>query len=507
MDIRDLSAITADRGYLVTASTVATADGVGFAAQGLGDVNGDGVADYALGVAPDTIAVIFGGATPPGSLVGNKQILDYTALPPSRGFIVKGAAVVGAAGDINGDGRQEIALGDPVGIPNNQGNGYILFGKAGSYGTVVNGQATITLSQLAPADGFLLRGKEGGDNSGSGIAVAGDVNGDGFGDVLVGGQYADPAGGQMNAGNAYIVFGHAGTSFGVPEGGRSVLFLGGLNPGQGVLIAGGNIGATAGSSVSPLGDFNGDGIDDLVIGAPGDNTLYASGGAAYVVFGTRGSFGPTVAGQTTLYAGTMGAAQGFAAVGDYFSSIGRVRGAGDVNGDGLPDLLLSGSGLDSYGASAYVIFGTRGAIGQTLNGRQVVNLVTLSPAAGFAVKGAAQALAISRLGDFNRDGIDDFALGDSHRDAVAPESGVGYVIYGTRQRFGVTEQQRDVLDLTTLPRTSGIIFRGERLNDWAGRAVAGIGDVNGDGRPDFLVGAPTKLTSNAGPGTAYIIYG
>ncbi|KRA83728.1 FG-GAP-like repeat-containing protein [Altererythrobacter sp. Root672] len=482
---------------------------MGFAGAALGDVNGDGIDDFAVGVARDKVAIIFGSSTPLGSLVGSQQVLDFATITPTQGFLIEGASIVASAGDINGDGLQEIALGRPTGVPNNQGDGYVIFGKQGAFGQVANGQAVISLATLSPSDGFLVRGKEGGDASATDISAAGDLNGDGIGDLLVGSPYADPVGAQFNSGNAYIVFGHTGTSFGALVGGRTIVFLGGLNPGEGVLISGDGAGAYAGTSVAPLGDFNGDGIDDIVIGAPGQTTLYTIGGAAYVVFGTRGSFGPTVAGQTTLYTGTLSPSQGFLMAGDFASGLGQVvRAAGDLNADGLPDLVVVSHTPDSYGASAFVVFGSRNLLGEEIAGRRVLNMVTLPPSVGFAFKGAVRRLSAARAGDFNGDGIDDLLLGDQGRDAVATGSGVGYVIYGSRQPFGVVVNGRGVIDLETVPKAAGTIFRGVAAQDGAGYAVAGLGDVNDDGRLDMMIGAPTTPLFGSGrAGIAYVMYG
>jgi hypothetical protein len=512
--VQPVGGITIDQGYRITG--VAATDSVGNVAAGLGDINGDGLADYAVGVTAGAIAVVFGSTAPPGTRSGDKVTLDFNSISPQRGFLVRGTrGIVNGVGDLNGDGLDEIAFGRPTDA-SGQGDGFVLYGRRGQYGTVVGDQAVVTLPNLSPSDGFVVRGKEGGDAASTAISSAGDVNGDGFGDLLVGAPFGEPAAGSgasgpQNAGDPYIVFGHMGT-FGSLVQGRSILFLGALEPGEGVVIHGRNIDARAGSSVAPLGDFNGDGIDDIVLGAPGDTTLFPQAGAAYVIFGTRGSFGPTIEGQATLSVSTLTPAQGLIIGGDQGANTGRaVRGAGDLNGDGLPDLLILAAVADSFGANAFVVFGNTGFIGQTINGRQILNLTTLAPGAGFAIKGASVSVnadrAVSGAGDFNGDGLSDLLFGDALRDDIGMRSGIAYLLRGTNGAFGTLQSGRDTIDLTSLAAGRGLVFKAESAGDQLGFAVAGVGDVNGDGKPDILLGAPADVTGSAGPGSAFVIYG
>ncbi|GAG53072.1 unnamed protein product, partial [marine sediment metagenome] len=206
------------------------------------------------------------------------------------------------------------------------------------------------MATLNASQGFIIQGDQGdtgqspedrGDNAGASVSSAGDVNGDGFDDLIVGAPWGDDGG--SYAGEAYVVFG-SGTGFGTldPATGRQVIDLATLAPSQGFIIQGddggerepqfGFPGELTGLSVSSAGDINGDGFDDMIVGAPfgdiydrpkfdvdndGDlDGFYA--GVTYVVFGSGTGFGaldPTT-GRQVLDMATLEANQGFILIGD-----------------------------------------------------------------------------------------------------------------------------------------------------------------------------------------------
>ena len=218
----------------------------------------------------------------------------------------------------------------------------------------------IHLSTLAPPGGFKIVGEAARDYTGISVSSAGDVNGDGFADLIVGALGNDAGG--YNAGAAYVVFGKA-AGFGAVNLDDVAAGTGGFK------IVGEASYSYAGISVSSAGDVNGDGFDDLIVGAPGirpySNYGYSySGfsGAAYVVFGKAAGFGPV--NLNDVAAGTGG----FKIVGEAayeFASI-SVSSAGDVNGDGFDDLIVGAIGNGAggpYAGAAYVIFGKAAGFG------------------------------------------------------------------------------------------------------------------------------------------------
>ena len=260
----------------------------------------------------------------------------------------------------------------------------------------------------------------------------------------------------------------------------------------GVAFYGEASGNDTGARVSSAGDVNGDGYDDLLIGS-----LYENGtGAVYLVFGgddlgftDLADFSDLSNGDTTEAVKISGANAG-----DYFGS---VAGIGDFDGDGYDDIIVGAWGADPNGSksgSSYVIYGD-----DNLDDMDVASLAT---GAGFALVGdTAQDLsgfAVSSAGDFNGDGYDDLLVSADRDDATATDAGTSYLIFG-----GATRPTADILLDDDLD-SAGIRLTGEAAGDFSGLELASVGDVNGDGYDDVVVGA---LKHNNYNGASYVVYG
>jgi len=416
-------------------------------------------------------------------------ILNVAALDGTNGSRISGVSVldeagfsVSHAGDINGDGFDDILIGaryaDPTAI--STGVAYVVFGSAAGL------PADFSLSMLNGMNGFAIRGETDLDQTGFSVSAAGDVNNDTFDDIIIGAPTRDSNG--ISSGSSYVIFGK-------DTGFSAVLNLSALTGPNGFEITGAVAGEKSGTSVSGAGDINGDGFDDLVIGAPARLFGADANGAAYVVFG-KAAFGATFA-----LAG-MAAADGFTILGDEGNAGTSVSGAGDVNGDTFADMIIGAPGANSTRGVSYIIFGKLESFGTSLN------LSTLSSSAGVKLNGLATGNfaggAVADAGDVNGDGLDDVLVGATGAKPRGELSGTVYVVFG-RPVFSST------LSLGSLNGSNGFRIGGAGLNDQAGFSVSSAGDFNKDGRDDLLIGAPDRTDAlfnpDPMPGDAFLLYG
>jgi hypothetical protein len=328
-----------------------------------GDINGDGFDDIILSATGYSLLysnfkgvyVVFGKAGEFGTVDASGQaVVDLFTLSPADGFIIPGGSDQGvnvaSAGDINGDGFDDIVVGY------NSGESYAMFGKNGGFGTVDSyGRSVIDVTTLAAADGFVIKGGAAAPDydHGRSVASAGDVNGDGFDDIIIGAPGNDEGGDA--AGAAYVIFGKAGGFGTVQDGGRSVIDLATLTPTDGFIIRGDSASDSAGGSVSSAGDFNGDGFDDLIVGAPYGDDGGSEAGEAYVIFGGDFLGGVVFAGDAgdNAFTGTA-AAESF---------IGA-RGEDTLIGKGGADVFHGGEGDDNIKVSTLDFFLVDGGTGK-----------------------------------------------------------------------------------------------------------------------------------------------
>ncbi|MBE9101024.1 Calx-beta domain-containing protein [Vacuolonema iberomarrocanum] len=482
-------------------------DRSGGSVDGIGDINGDGIDDLIIGAAS---------ADPNGNNSGESYVvfgsdqgfdpgLNLSDLDGSNGFVINGidendssGVSVSGAGDINGDGIDDLIIGAANADPNGNnlaGESYVVFGNDQGFAPSLN------LSDLDGSNGFVINGIGQNDFSGRSVSGAGDINGDGIDDLIIGASSADPNGNNL-AGESYVVFGS-------DQGFATSLNLSDLDGSNGFVINGIDERDFSGGSVSGAGDINGDGIDDLIIGAASANPNGNGSGESYVVFGSNQGF------ATSLNLSDLDGSNGFVINGiDEFDGSGRsVSGAGDINGDGIDDLIIGATGGDPNGnqsGESYVVFGSNQGFATSLN------LSNLDGSNGFVINGIdagdRSGYSVSGVGDINGDGIDDLIISASSADPNGNSSGESYVVFGSNQGFTAS------LNLSDLDGSNGFVLSGIAAGDNSGRSVSGAGDINGDGVNDLLIGAIGELieliglrsneTSNeTSAGESYVVFG
>ena len=371
---------------------------------------------------------------------------------------------LGPAGDINGDKIPDFFV---TGLSASLGGrlGVILGPLAGSI-------------SIAQAD-IQITGERGFENVGESSVEAGgcDIDGDGFADIITGAPFADRkdigtvSTSGDNAGRVYVIYGSKSPPGSVGAAQADEIFVG-ENPYD-----------VAGKSVACLGDLDGDGKDDFAIGAPraGKNRE----GAVYIFYGrSRGSYGAKpvgVEGADAIFRGSK----------DHELAGAFIARVGDLNGDGKQDIAIGAPNASEggqYAGALYLLLGT---------GKRYAGAASLpaGPVVRGDVAGRRLGFTFARAGDFDGDGKDDLLVGTSTVLDATKSPGEAYVVRG-RASFA-----------DTIRASEEIVLFGEKAGDLAGVSVAGLGDLDGDGRGDVAVGAVRGDGDEPNAGRAYFIRG
>lgn len=457
---------------------------------GRADINGDGLSDLIVcadgydggGLLAGGAFVIYGRAA---DVTAN---IDFAHLSPSDGFVIQGefaydlaSRSIAGVGDLNGDGIADMLIGAFKNDENGHDSGaaYVIYGQTKQFPSVID------LYDL-PADvGIKIVGEAAEDYAGFWVASAGDVNADGRPDIIMGSPNSNTGG--QHAGAAYVIFGRE-TNF------PGKIELNTLDPRTGFRISGAQAGDAAGFGVADAGDLNGDGISDLIVGAPQTGT--SGSGTAYVIYGR--------AGIGDIHLDQLSATQGFVIHGEASGDMAgfNVAGTGDVNGDGIADFIVGATLNDSGGydaGAAYVVFGRKGGFDGSLN------LADLDGTNGFKIEGARagdqNGVCVVGAGDVNGDGYKDVLVGAWYSAVDGTGMSAAHLLFGHAGGFA------PVVDLDRLDPRDGIRIVSEATGDTTGRALTGAGDMNGDGYDDIAIGSPGNAAGGSQAGAAYVIYG
>jgi len=411
---------------------------MGYSVAGAGDVNGDGYSDvivaaesYDNGQAGEGVVFVHHGSS--SGITSTIQ----TQLESNQASAYMGE--VAPAGDVNGDGYSDVILGSR--LYNNgqadEGVAFVYHGSASGIGTAIATQ--IESNQASAQLGWF-------------VAPAGDVNGDGYSDVIAGSILFDN--GQADEGGAFVFHGSST----------------GLSTSVTTQLECNQAGAEFGLTVASAGDVNGDGYSDVIVGADSYDNGNSNEGAAFVYHGSAA--GITTSVQTQLESNQTSAFLGY------------VASAGDVNGDGYSDVIVGANfydnGQNNEGA-AFIYHGSSSGITTTIQTQLESNQVS-----------ALFGCSVSSAGDVNGDGYSDVMVAADKYDNGLADEGAVFIYHGSAAGITTTIQTQ---------------LEGEQASSEFGFCAAPAGDVNGDGYSDVIVGAYTYDNGEADEGAAFVYHG
>ncbi|MCK4579580.1 MAG: FG-GAP repeat protein, partial [Candidatus Marinimicrobia bacterium] len=469
-----------------------------------GDVNGDGYSDVIIGAynyADDGLSWEGAAFVYYGSSGGLSLTPDWSGESNETGAYFGWS--VGTAGDVNGDGYSDIIIGAPGSEYHTTGNAYVFHGSAsglGGSGTPGNADWSAEGVQTIAAA------------FGNSVATAGDVNGDGYSDIIIGAPYYDVETND-NEGKAFVYHGSA----------SGLGALGTPSNADWNHDAYGYDGSHYGDFAGTAGDVNGDGYSDIVVGAPDFDFTYNNEGLVFIYLGSETGL------NTTFHRYYSGGYEG--------AFLGSIATAGDINGDGFADIVV-GSNPSEYG-NVYVFKGSGDGlaatgVASTMASWSVATLVQNSTFGGsvgtagdidgdglcdiivgdgrnetvFVYFGSFPGIestpsqtidggeairyfgrAMNTAGDIDADGYMDVIVGDRGYDGNFSSEGIAYIYYGSTDGVNTTTPDWEVT--------------GGEHGAWLGWAVNSAGDVNGDGYGDIIIGAP----GYGDYGAAFVYYG
>ncbi len=416
-------------------------DYAGYDVSSAGDMNGDGIDDLAIGAyatdgggsSAGSVYVVYGGGTGQLDLSAANRIFTGEDASDYAGITVAGL------GDVTGDGYDDLAIGATGDDSGGTSAGKVYF---------ITGSGTGNLDLSAAYANFV--GESTSDGAGAALAGAGDVSGDGKPDILIGSPSRS-----SSAGRVYLL-----TSVAAGTTDLSV---------ASAILSGESSTDYAGRTVDNAGDVNGDGYDDILTGAYGDDDGGSSAGAAYIVLGPQTGSSSLSAADAKLYGASSS---------DYLGY--TVAGAGDVNDDGYDDILAGAYGYGTYG-TVYVVYGP------------IASDASISSAADFRIDGTSSAIGkVMSGGDLDGDGHSDIVIGNEADSTAASTAGAAWLFLGPLSGTSTTTAYADA-------RITGV-----SSTTYFGISTEFVGAQDGSGAMDLLIGAYGESTGGADAGAAYL---
>jgi hypothetical protein len=430
--------------------TGALGDNAGFAVALAGDLTGDGASDIIVGAPGNSDRSSDAGAIylVAGDATGELGSADATRMLWNTDIDEEAGWSVSSLGDVNADGWDDLIVGVPYDttFASDSGAAFVILGP-------------VSRDDEIGAAGTAILGTTANEYIGWSVGHAGDVDGDGYDDILLG-----AAGRSSDEGAAFIEYGpfssvHYSTTLDVTMPGEAE-------------------GDEAGSAVAGAGDVDGDGNDDLLVGAPAESSADTEAGAAYLIYGPPGGVYHLGYADAKL--------TGEAA---YDNAGYHLASAGDVDGDGDDDFLVGARWEDSGGTAAGAAYLITGAVSGTSSLGSAQAKLTGSAANELAGN------AVSGTGDLNGDGYGDIVVGAEGRASLGTNTGGAYVLLGP------------LSGTIALDEDAYATIRGGAMGDKLGYSLAGGQDMDGDGIPDLVLGAPYEDGAGTSSGAALLFSG
>ncbi len=426
-------------------------------AVNVGDINNDGYEDLMVGVPfaganNNGAALLFYGPITTTSLTHADADVEWVGTYDND---YAGYAIAGV-GDVNGDTYNDILIG-----AYGEGSGGTNAGMA----YLIYGSGSLSGGDLNYAD-RKWRGAAADDHLGYTLSGAGDINADGYDDMLIGAIRESTE--ASYAGATYLILGSSGLLEGSVEGVAAAKWTGE------------DADNFAGIGLSGQCDINADGYDDVIIGATGNSSAATEAGAAYLILGSSSPTSGSLSGADAKWTGE--------ALEDLAGR--AVTCQNDVNADGYDDVIIGAYGEDTGGSiagAAYLILGSSSPTSGSLSGADAKwTGVSAGGYAGFSV---------SNAGDINADGYDDLLIGAYLESSIFSNGGASYLILGSSSPTSGSLSGADAN------------WTAEAEGDKLGTRVASCGDINFDGYDDLLFTAPYTDVTHQNAGMVYIVYG
>ncbi|MCF2507081.1 FG-GAP-like repeat-containing protein, partial [Dyadobacter sp. CY107] len=415
--------------------------GLGWSVKSAGDVNGDGYSDIIVGASTyDTGQNDVGAAFVWLGMADGVSSVAALKLEGNQNFAQMGWSV-SDAGDVNGDGFDDVVI-----AANGYDNGQSSEGAVFIYHGSKTGLSSIPTTKIESDQIYASMGK---------VASAGDVNGDGYGDIIIG----VPLYGENNSGAALVFHGSAQGIVNIIQ----------------IKIEGDQEDANFGNSVSCAGDVNSDGYSDVIIGASGYDfeNAFSDEGRVYIYHGSPAGIKNSA--ELTINGTADGNNMGTS-----------VAGAGDINGDGFDDVIIGNPFYSSaevaFEGAAFIYYGSQQGIDQL----KFIKLMHIQPGGRFAT-------SVSGAGDINADGFSDVIVGATHYGSGNGEyhEGACFLFYGTSNGISLNP----------------VVIESNLTLALMGNSVASAGDINGDGYSDVMIGALGYSNGQANEGAVFVYLG